>query len=359
MPNWKRDSILEARMDGLGGITYQWRDRINLSEIDIDGSLANNARLGEQLDDEHALRLGCSMEAGQPMPGVVLRAKKGHKKLTALAGNHRIKATQLLHLKTIGGYIVECSDAKADLFVRSDNRKHGKGQTDSEAYQHAYSLLHGYRDDYTAADLAREFGVPVNRMQYVLLAMQRREELDELNINSDHVSLSSLLALNKLHQNFDVFVKAVQLAQTYKLTQERVANLAKDAHGCKSEATQLAMLSQWENVLEQEQEQKAKRPKGKKPTSAKTKLDRIVCSPTGLLMLLRTGNNGKPIKSINDFNLTENDAKALVKAWDEIEKNMRPLIKECERWIKQHQHASASANGQAKSKRKGRKSNAS
>jgi hypothetical protein len=332
MPNWVPDTILQARLDD-AGLVYEWRDRINLSEIDIKGSLKNNARLGEQLDDEHTLKIACSMEAGHPIPGVVLRKKVGKRLLFIMAGNHRISATELTRFKTVGGYVIKCSDEEADRFIRSDNRRHGKGQEDAETYEHVYALHKQY--DIPIAELAREFSIPKDRLQNMVLGMRLREELEAANISTDNLSTTAIVALNPIHQNKDVFLKAAQLAAKNGLSSSDVQEMTKQVKARRSQPQQQTVLAEWESELDK----KGKAPKPKRSTPAKTKLFKLLSSRTGLLTLLRSGKAGKPITKINDLCLEPVEAQKLLDDWKALEEKMKPLLQECRVWVKQHSDA--------------------
>lgn len=345
MPHWVPDTILEARLQD-AGISYEWRDRINLSDIDVKGSLKNNARLGEQLDDEHTLKIACSMEAGHPLPGVVLRKKVGKRLFFVMAGNHRISAADLNRNKTVGGYILKCSDEEADRFIRSDNRRHGKAQEDAETYEHVYALHKQY--GIPIAELAREFSIPKDRLQNMMLGMRLREELEAANISTDKLSTTAIVALNPIHQNKDVFIRAAQLAASNGLSSGDVQEMTKQVKGRRSQQQQQAVLAEWESELEKN----SKAPKPKRSTPAKTKLFKLLSSRTGLLTLLRSGKGGKPITKINDLCLEAPEAQKLLDDWKALEEKMKPLLQECRQWVKQH----ADANGSGRKKASRRKS---
>ena len=171
MPNWVKDSVLEAKLED-AGLKYEWRPRINVSDGDVKGSLKNNARLGEQLFDDNTEKIAASLENGHHVPGCVFRKRVGKGLLVVMAGNHRIAAVDLCGGKQLGGYVVTCSDEEADRFIRSDNRRHGKGQEDAETFEHVFALHKEYK--IPIAELAREFSVPETRLQNMVLAMRLR-----------------------------------------------------------------------------------------------------------------------------------------------------------------------------------------
>jgi hypothetical protein len=342
MPHWVRDTILEARLED-AGLEYEWRDRISLTDIDVKGSLKNNARLGEQIDDEHTLKIACSMEAGHPLPGVVLRKKVGKRLVYVMAGNHRISAAELNRNKTVGGYILKCSDEEADRFTRSDNRRHGKAQEDPETYEHVYALHKQY--EVPIAELAREFSIPKDRLQNIVLGMRLREELEAANISTDKLSTTAIVALNPIHQNKDVFLKAAQLAASSGMSSGDVQEMTKQVKGRRSQQQQNTVLAEWQHEIEK----KGKAPKPKRSTPAKTKLFKLLSSRTGLLTLLRSGKSGKPITKINDLCLEPPEAQKLLDDWKAIEERMKPLLAECKQWVKQHTDANGSGPKRKKS----------
>lgn len=332
MPQWIPDSIFEARLKG-NGITYEWRDRINLDEIDVKGSLKNNARLGDSIIQDNVIKIGCSMEAGDPIPGITLRKMVGKRLLFVVAGNHRVAATQLLELKTVGGFIIRCTDLEAELITRTDNRKTGVGQTTAETYQHVYAMH--LRHQVPIATLAADFAVPKTDLQKVIRAMKLSEELEESNINTTPLSISALSALNTIRQNEDVLLRAAQLAVTYGMTATKVTDMASQIKASRSPTKSQVILDGWE----QEEKKKAKTPKKKRTTPVKTKLFNLLESRSGILHLLKTGKRGKPITSVNDLQLDDVEAQKLLDDWKAVEERMKPLLQQCKQWIRQQREA--------------------
>jgi len=317
---WVQDKMQERRLADIG-LRPQWRERINISGIDVKGSLRNNARLGDSVNEDHLLGIACGIDNGHPIPGVVLR-QTDKRLLSVMAGNHRIGAVVYLGQnwsQTVSGYIVECTDEEADRFTRTDNRMHGLRQQDSESYQHVYALHKEYGTPINA--LAADFCLNEDSLRDIILSMKLREELENDKINTDGMSVTSLVNLNPIRQIKDVFMIAAQMAARFRMPCDRIAEMVKEVRAVRSVPQQLAVLDAWKDELEKD----AKLPKAKRTTPAKTKLLKLLNGRGGLLSLLRSGGkDGKPIMSINDLCFEPQDAQKFIEVWKAISDRMKP-----------------------------------
>jgi len=303
---------------------FKWQDRISLSMIDIEKSKRNNARVECQMDTVHSGKIAVSLASGRSVPGVTVR-NVGTVKYFVLAGNHRIDAAKKNKLKTVGGYIIECGDEIAEIITRSDNALEGKGQTDEEIFEHIYYMHTTYGTSLT--ELANSCSIQPQKAQYMIRAKKLGEKLELANINTDHLSISSLNALNLIAVVTDVVYEAARLAGTYKMSADRVSDMVREIKAAGSERSMHTILAQWSSNLAE----MAALPKAPRTSLNKTKMFNLFKKH---LRLLTIGKKGKPIKTVNDLSLDLIEAQRFLNEWDEINERMKPLIGQCKQWVK-------------------------
>jgi hypothetical protein len=344
---WVNDISIQIMMDELGWI-WSWQPRNKIQDIDLKASLHNNARLGESIDEDHMLRMAQDLKNGKSLPGIVLRKIPGKRKLYVLAGNHRILAVQLNDYATIGGYVVECSDEDAEDFVRSDNRKHGLGVSDKEAYEQVY-YLHKKDSNRTIAELARLMGLNFEKTRQQIRISETRDELEQAQIDTANLADSTLTLLYTIRHNATVMQRAAHLAATYKMAVPAVKTMLDQVKAQRGQVKANIVLSKWEGDLKL----MAAGSKTKRRNPPKRRFLDIIFGASGSMRaILRSGNKGKPIQSINDIYLNVDEAINVLDAWAEIEAAMSPILKECVELAQQY----ADANGKPRvSKRKQKK----
>lgn len=344
--NWVRDNRIEFVMVQ-DGMKHEWHDEVQLSKIDIKGSLNNNARM-EPIDEDHVLTLMCAMEAGSPIPGVVLRKQAGKTKLAVMAGNHRIDAAQKSGLSSVGAYIVTCDDRQANIFIRSDNRYNGRPQPDSEADEHIRFLheTHGL----SLAEAARRLVRPPEVVQTQARANKVKVELEKLRVNTDNLGVAALLHLHQLVRDKDIFARAASMASIYGMKSEDVNDMVRQVKTQGSQTRRISLLDNWENRLKNNIPTKPKR-----QAPAKTRLLNMLSAKSGgLLRLLLSGSNNAPIEHINDIGFDISDAEQLLSLWEQITERMKPLLAESQSWVNQHAQHAKSKTAKRPTKRKGR-----
>ena len=349
MIKWSRDLCLEDEFKR-EGMKFEWHDNIKMDSVDIEGSLANNARLGKQLYPEDVIKLMIVIESGRSsITGPVFRKRPGKTLLTIMAGNHRANAANEMELSTIGGYIVTCDDKQANIFIRSDNRKGARLQSDEEADEHIFYLnqAHGL----SLAEGARRFGRPPATVQTQIRARKCRTGLEKSGINTDNLGSAVLIKLYQLRHNDDIYIRAASLASIYDMKQVDVDAMVTQVSSQRSQLKQAAAL----DVIEKNIQRNVPATPAKRQTPTKSKLLNLLSArPGGLLKVLLTGNSGKPVEHINEIGFTVDDAQQFIDLWSQANKLVTPLLTESRDWIKQQEagirHTKTKATRTAKAK---------
>lgn len=136
-----RDVDVETWLNG-HKLTWVHEPALELARIDQAASLANQARL-EPLNGEVVDRYAEAIKAGDVLPDVIVwrRPRRAGEQLVTLGGNHRTHAHEKAGSKTLGAYLVECTEAVATVLMYEDNRRHGLPPSQAERVQQARHLV--------------------------------------------------------------------------------------------------------------------------------------------------------------------------------------------------------------------------
>jgi hypothetical protein len=174
MTAWYEDQQMRDTLTDLG-VTFSFNKRIPLKDLSFNESKSNNARLGgEPIVDGHE-RFAIQMKDGQRFPCIVTH-KLPNGKFYIDAGMNRVAAVMKTNDKTVAGFIIIGATRKQlELLRRSDNAKHGFGQTESESIEHCLELN---KQGEAIGKLAKTFGIPLSKLR---LAKKADEVLIALN----------------------------------------------------------------------------------------------------------------------------------------------------------------------------------
>lgn len=173
-----RDVAYEAWLESQKVNPY-FQPALPLDSIDVDASLANQARL-EPLDSDVVDRYAAHLEdPDATMPPILVRSikRKAGEQLVILGGNHRYHGHRAVGRTTIAAYIVRCDDRTATALMYGDNRRHGLPPRDDERVAQA---LHLVDQGYNVVDAARVVGIhrlKVDRARYAHQVAQRAARL--------------------------------------------------------------------------------------------------------------------------------------------------------------------------------------
>lgn len=297
------------------GIRYAPATGIPMTMIDTKRSRANQARR-DPLVVESVERFSQAFKAGRSFPPIVVYPLGN--RLVIVDGNNRHEAALRAKREFVYGIII---DEKTDsdliqLLTVEANASHGVTPPLEWRIRQAFHLCSiGHPDD-VAAEAA---GISVVQLKNARAAHEAEARAKHLRIHG----FSDLPATGKQYLNGiklePVFYVAGQLAADYKLTLDQVRDLCRAVKTGKTEAEQLAIVAQQQQLLIAENA--AKKAMGKRVNSPKNSL----VAGIGLMMNLNPEHLVGQIRTIHDRNIITNRLKDLVDKILEIQVEMEKL----------------------------------
>ena len=154
------DSLLQKH-----NMNYVFEPNFPLSDIEMNSSLDNNARLDEKISRDWVSQYAIDMEHGDRFPALILVRSGASKPAVVVDGNHRLVAAVEAELKTFGAYVIQGrpgTRAINDLTMIA-NTTHGRPNTTEDRLQHA---LHQIQiNGYGVERAARENHVSVGKLR--------------------------------------------------------------------------------------------------------------------------------------------------------------------------------------------------
>ena len=140
---WVNDSVVESKLVELGA-KYVVKKGIGVDEIDIEGSLKNNARIFEPINEGLVLEYAEAMDKGAKFPMPIMWKPQGSKRFSIISGNHRVSAANL-NSGSVDSYVYTGGDVLvAEVIARTSNRWLGSRQSREEAVLHALAFINRY-----------------------------------------------------------------------------------------------------------------------------------------------------------------------------------------------------------------------
>ncbi len=323
---WAADPAAESRVTRLGSKLVVSKG-IKISEIDIHGSRANNARLDTPFNSDLALEYALSMESGDKFPYPVLRRVDNKRySYVVLSGNHRIGAAETLLPKdgTIDAYILDSKDEQvAELVCRSANRWMGDRQSKEEAIEHARVLIERY--NYTATHMSKVFGLHEKTLLNALRAEGVRDVLEANLVDASGMNRAVLTTLAPIDNNHEILRRAAQACIRYGLTAERTRPMVQEVKQARDERESLNVIGRWEAKFQEE-----------KPRAAPGVVKTMKGDPRAKLMryfgnvvefLNRGGPGKKPFQSLSQLRISSpDDRKALLAIYREVKTAMKRCV---------------------------------
>jgi ParB/Sulfiredoxin domain len=240
LPRWHAWPALEAKLAKLG-IVWEYREDVQINLIDLDAGKQNQARPGEEIDEERVEQFRLAMVDGQPFPAVVCY-EHGDGTYYPADGNHRIPAAMGAGYTTIDMYVLKApEDSVRHLITTSVNLLNGVRPTLAQTIAQAINTIE--LTGRSATWVAQWYDLP---HQTLTRALQRRSALNRLRgvgLSEVKVGQGALEALATiptdaaLREATDVVVRA-------RLTERQARDLSRDIRQQHSEAGQLAVVSQ-------------------------------------------------------------------------------------------------------------------
>ena len=347
---WTSDGIVESKLKGLSA-NYKIAKGVPVSQIDIEASRKNNARLSDSYNEELAMEYAIAMESGDRFPMVILCSKEKDGQYLIMSGNHRVGAAILAERPKVAAYIVDGNDDQVcEVLIRSANRWMGDRQSKEEAVEHAQVLINKYGMDQRQA--AQLFGLRESWLNHALKAEGTREKLAKMLVDSTSIPRSVLALLAKLNHNEKIFRKAGHLTSRYTMSTSRVGAMVREVSSQPDESSSLRVLTSWEGMLSDENPKSGLA--GFKLIDA-SKLRRHINT---LTHFITTGRKGKSFDTLRQLKITKaSDRQGFQELWWGLRSLMNHLFEEDTATIKVSRKPSASPNKTTMAKRTTRKIN--
>ena len=154
------DTLLENH-----NMNFVFEPSFPLSDIDMDRSLDNNARLDDKVDADWVSQYAIDLEHGDRFPALILVRSGASKPAVVVDGNHRVVAALEAELKTFGAYVVHGQPGSSAIneLTMAANAIHGRPSTTEDRLQHALHLIK--TKGYGVERAARKMHVSVGKLR--------------------------------------------------------------------------------------------------------------------------------------------------------------------------------------------------
>lgn len=216
------------------GVEYVYIEQVDISDIDVAKSLANQARLLSPLDPELVEAYRLADADGREFPALVTwRPGKG--KQVLIDGNHRLAAKLKNGRKTVDVYFVDCTDRQIidRITWKFNNDVNGRRLSFEEAMEHAITFVRKYGMKPNQA--AVEWGVNLNTLTDKVRILDTRDTLAKNEVKITPVMTDDVLRrISSLKQvGEDVMTKVAQVVGTVGPTRDEVDDLIRDVRKAK------------------------------------------------------------------------------------------------------------------------------
>lgn len=246
MKDSKAEQMLEAHM-----VDYFYIDDVDISQVDVETSLRNQARIDPPLHQDTVTTYAEAMKDGAEFPAVV-GYYDDDDKIILIDGNHRISAYLKAGVETIDVYIVEAAQDVIQALTYMANATHGRPPSEEERIHHAIHL----RDlGYNNKEAARAVGLTEHKVSqaWQLEAQMRRAR--RLGIHKAVQALNKEIRtkINPI-QSDNVFKALVTFLTASKgLTRIEVGNLINQVRSATTEEAQLQTIVEFKEAKRNEQ----------------------------------------------------------------------------------------------------------
>lgn len=235
-----RDTVVEARLKR-EGVEFEYHESVNLTDIDVAGSLRNQARF-DPLTKTNVERYALKMIDGEEFPPIIVFS--GPKGYTIVDGNHRVAAATEAERSTIDAYVLDALDPLTiTRLTRTWNIGNGQGLTQAEVLEQAIYLVKN--TPYTQLEVAKMVGMNSRTLGGHIRARDGKEKLYALGVAAESLSTSHLEALAQLKDDA-VLAEAARLAIRANLPIVRVQSMVQDVLKGTSEPERLGIVKGWQ-----------------------------------------------------------------------------------------------------------------
>ena len=228
------------------GVKWHFEPEFPISDIDIEASLANQARLLVPLDAETVELYAESMINGDTYPPAVGYLKNG--KLVLIDGNHRVNAWIDVGETSVPVFIVENADAqKIVLMTFQANTRHGLANPVEERIEHALWLIRNKGTNQNmAANVMNVKKSDVNTAWRKSEANRRAKAVGIKKIEWDTFAVSSKTRLASIGNDLS-FKKAAEVSYKLGLHYDEINDLVTTVKTYKTATAQVKFLNAYAN----------------------------------------------------------------------------------------------------------------
>ena len=248
MNQWYRDPRLEQTLLKLK-IPYSYRKDIPIADMNIRGSLANNARADGAVDPELAARYAFDMGKGDCFPGIVVEeTDRGY---LILGGNQRMHAAKIAGRTHVDAFVIKSVPPREkEALLRLDNTYHGKLISLEEKIMSCVELITKHRMTITKAC---ELFFASNDNMYAMIERAKLGEEVRLKLAErgvmDPLESGTRTAMHPIIKDINVLCDVAHLASEYSLTGEKVKEVVKEIGSKSSEAERHAVVIRYKADL--------------------------------------------------------------------------------------------------------------
>lgn len=212
------------------GVQWQYFEEFDLSLVDLERSLKNQARISAPLNSAQVETYTEAMKRGEGFPPIVLwesPLKPGT--FITVDGNHRVTSGIAAGVN-LSAYVLPRS-TQAELvrqLTYEANTRHGLGTTKAERQQHALWIIEN--TERSMQDVAAELNLPYKELQRYILGVRTENRIRNLRIPEfiwRELAPSLRNRLNTLVDD-DVFRAAIETAGKMRLNAEETGEFLRD-----------------------------------------------------------------------------------------------------------------------------------
>lgn len=280
---------------------------ITASEIDAATSLINGARWTAKVPDAID-RYILAMKRGDAFPRlIVVKKPAGY---VILNGNQRFSAIQMLinegfyeHDVQIGVYAIapDTDSLTLDCILKSANETNGVASTYDERLAHAVALV---RDKgVTIKEAANIHLVSTSTISAMIAADEERSFLAKNGVRTETLARASLQSIARLGPDESSKIRIAKLAVLQGLKSDDVKAAVSKVLDAKSLAERQSVIKSIEAESHRQNDALQQSAPGSL-TPKRNRRDKFIRALDSLVTFLEAGNNGTPMASIDDLQLS-------------------------------------------------------
>lgn len=240
------NSAMRAEIEDLldsKGAEWDFVEELDTKLIDVQRSMANQARIGAPINSEQVVTYEEGMRRGDVFPAIVVYRTSGGK-YVVIDGNHRVAAALSTGYK-LAAYILDARKTPAQVIVMltyEANTRHGLPTSQAERARHAVYLIENANE--TIKNAAARMNLPTHYLSRFYSQHRADQRATEVGIPPTQwrdLHVGSRERLNALADD-NVYKAAVEYAFRARLTAVEVGELVTTLRTLKTSEDQLEAI---------------------------------------------------------------------------------------------------------------------